>query len=338
MEAQSMAWADELRGKALLLADRMAVEMPLGWPRAVVVADLQYLIEGIASAMEFSCTGMVDRHFAWQKVRTIALGGSASALEDLPETLVAAASQQLSSDAVACMRQVLSNVAVYVRHAVSVPPPELAPGSPAAAFLAAARSGDRLTLQGMVARAADTVAFAEEVLEAVQREVGRAWQIGQLTPPEEHLVSSLVHEILYGMSRRHPQLPANAPTVALVRCAGDEHSLGQAFFEFYLHAEGLRGHTMVVQQPQEQALDRLRRLDPAAIAISCASPGGLRAATSFLHRLRSTESFANSTILLGGSMLAGVPQLATQLGADGGGGRGRATAAWLAARMPVRAL
>jgi len=333
MDTHSMAWADELRNNALHLAHGIVEELALGWPRAVVAGDLRYLLEGVASAVEFSCTGIVDRHFAWQKVRTVALGGSPQALEELPEHLLTASASLLSPQACAAMRSVLSNVAVYVRHAANVPPTELSPDSPAAEFLAAARRGDRLRTQGLVARADNAVDFAEEVLESVQREVGRLWQIGELTPPEEHLISGIVHETVYELARRHTPLSATAPTVAMVRCAGDEHSLGQTFLEFYLHAEGLRGRTLVVTDPVHNALPRFLQLDPAALAISCTTPAGLRTATRFVTALRSNPGLANVTLLLGGGMLAGVPQLATQLGADGGGSRGRPTASWLASRV-----
>lgn len=332
-----MGWAEELRSNALMLADKLATGLPLGWPPAVVTSDLRYLLEGIASAVEFSCTGIADRHFAWQKVRTVALGGSPQALEGLPEQLVGLAAGLMSPHAATALRAVLDNVAVYVRHAVCVPPAELEPDSLAAEFLAGARCGNRLQVQGMVNRAEDVVGFAEDVLERVQREVGRLWQIGELTPPEEHLISSLVHETLFGLSRRLPPLSGKSPIVALVRCSGDDHSLGQTFLEFYLQAEGLRGRSMVATLPPNQALVRLQQVEPGAIAISCTTAGGLRAANLVMEALRGSMEFRNTAILLGGSMLAGVPQLATQLGADNGGVRGRAAAAWLASRIPSAA-
>jgi methanogenic corrinoid protein MtbC1 len=333
-----MHWADEIRGKAWMLADKLAAQLPLGRPHSVVASDLRYLVEGIASAVEFSCTGIADRNFAWQKVRTVALGGSPQALEDLPEELKKMTEGMISPAASRAMLTVLDNIGVYIRHAVCVPHAELEHDSLAAEFLAEARSGNRLKVQGLVNRAEDVASFAEDVLECVQREVGRLWQIGNLTPPEEHLVSSLVHEILLGLAKRLPPLPAMAPTVALVRCTGEEHSLGQSFLEFYLQAEGVRGRSLLAPSPPEQALARLRQMAPDAIAISCTTPSGLRAAIRIVESLRNSPEFIDTPTLLGGSMLAGIPQLATKLGADNGGGRGRATAAWLASRVPGTAV
>ena len=338
MGQHAEATADQLHTKALELAVALADSLPLGAPKATVVADLRFLIEGIAAGVEFSSTGLVDRHMAWQKARTRAVGGDVVRLEDLPACLLGLAAPWLDPTGLLRLGQVLSNSATYLRFVPATVPPGLESDGAAAQFLAAALRGDRLATKGLVAKARSVPDFLEQVLEPMQREVGRLWLSGCLNPAEEHLVTNHVHDAVLELATRQPAVAADAPLVALVRAHGDEHSLGQAFLELYVRAEGLRTRKFGAPEAPGQALTMLAALRPHALALSCTTPQQLRSVGALIAAIRRDPALAAIPVLLGGSMFAEVPQLATQLGADGGGSSGRQAASMLRSMLHAPAV
>jgi methanogenic corrinoid protein MtbC1 len=169
------------------------------------------------------------------------------------------------------------------------------------------------------------------VLAPVQRELGRLWQIGRLEPAMEHIATRIVQESLQVIERAAPRPPAGAPMVALVRLAADQHSLGQEFLALQLRVEGLRTRVVTLGDDERGGLgvERVVELQPAAIAFSLSPLSLAAAAARAITALR--RALPGCAILAGGAALRDLPQLATQLGADGGGTDAAAAAARLTA-------
>ncbi len=96
-----------------------------------------------------------------------------------------------------------------------------------------------------------------------------------------------------------------------------------------MQAEGLRTRKFGAPAAPGQALAMLAALRPQALALSCTTPQQLRSVGGLIAAIRRDPALAGIPVLLGGSMFAEVPQLATQLGADGGGSSGRLAASLL---------
>ena len=95
---------------------------------------------------------------------------------------------------------------------------------------AQARALDASAVDTTLRRAASALgspAFIETVAVPLLRRIGDEWHAGRLAPPEEHLVSSVLHDIVMGTMRSFPQRPG-APRVLVATPAGDRHAIGAA--------------------------------------------------------------------------------------------------------------
>jgi methanogenic corrinoid protein MtbC1 len=328
MDAIARSVADRLHENAAELASILAGGLGLG-PREQAEADLRNLLEGVAAGVEFSCPGLVDRQLAWLKIRSRALGGDVHRLEQLPQLLLQAAGGRLDAPQLGRLREVLAGAAVYVRFAPDSIDESMdrrvAADSAAGQLLAAALRGDRIMAQAVIERAESIVECLEHTIEPMLREVGRLWQEGHIHPAQEHLVSAFAHDAIVRLATRLPALAASAPLVVLVRSHGDEHSLGQSFVEVYAQAEGLRTRRLVAPSDLGAAISMLTALQPRALLISCTTMGQMRRVKELTAAVRCDRQLAAIPVLLGGAVFVGIPHLATQLGADGGGTSGRLT-------------
>jgi methanogenic corrinoid protein MtbC1 len=328
MSPVSRTAADALMRHADLIAGRLIDALPLGGQhsnRSGLQAEITYLVQIVASAVELRSTGLLDRNLEWQKVRTRALGGDPHCLNRLPAVLMRAAADRLTSEERRHVESILRFVGTYVEHAgndsslswaQAAVPQELPP--PVTDFLAAALRGDRIRARQALDTAASATEAAHDILEPAQREMGRRWMVGELSPREEHLVSQVVAEQVLELLRRIPAPDRSAPLVALIRPDTDEHSLGQSLLQLYMHDNGMQTRQLVDVNLQH-TVAMLENLQPEAIAISCTTLVHLRPTSDLITALRLSGPLARCHILVGGRMFHDVPELATQIGADAGG-------------------
>jgi len=87
-----------------------------------------------------------------------------------------------------------------------------------------------IQLDDYLRRAAATLGFPEflaRVAVPLLRRVGDEWHAGRLTPAQEHLASSVVHDISVERMRAfHPR--ADSPRVLIATPAGERHTIGAA--------------------------------------------------------------------------------------------------------------
>ncbi|MFN9278017.1 MAG: B12-binding domain-containing protein [Planctomycetota bacterium] len=316
------ATADLLRARIPDLARQLAARLPLGSPQSEVVGDLRFLLEIFATGLELGSCGLVDRTLAWQKVRTRALGGDADALSRLHGVVAELLAPALDAAQRDAVERLLDNAATFVRfapaEAATGRDPLLQPGGIGHEFLVAASAGDRLRAQAAARRAGDLPTALRTVIEPAQREIGRLWQGGRLPPADEHVITQVVHHVVESLAAEMPPPPADAPLVAMVRAPGDEHALGQLCASAHVRGAGFSTRILASPPRFEDLVARLRALAPAAIAITCTTALQARSVRGMVAAIRGEPTLARCVVLLGGHLVLDVPQLPTQLGADGG--------------------
>lgn len=329
--------ANRLRTGALEIADQLAAATHWGSPSAEVRSGLQVVLDDIATGIEFSCSGLVDRGLAWWKVRVRALGGDPTRAERLPELLATIASQWLPDDQLPELRAVLANAGVFVRHAPCEAQlgaelhPSLAPGELAAQLVDALLAGDRIAVTRLLTQEGLTPQRAlSEGLEPAMTEFGARWHAGMMPPNVEHVASRIAHEQVTRFTAAIPSAPTDAPTVALVRAAGDEHALGQACLQVHLAAAGLRPRVLPATSDVSQLVEMVRALRAGALAVSCTIAAQLAWTRELIATIRRAPNLAAVPVLVGGRMFADVPQMATLIGADGSAASGAEAADVLA--------
>lgn len=93
-----------------------------------------------------------------------------------------------------------------------------------------AQSLDPAQLNDLLRRAAAILgvsAFLERVAAPFLRRIGDEWHAGRLTPAQEHLASSLLHDIIVEQMRSFSQ-GNGAPRLLVATPAGERHAIGAA--------------------------------------------------------------------------------------------------------------
>lgn len=95
-------------------------------------------------------------------------------------------------------------------------------------YIAAIKRFDVPRASGLVTRASallDREAFIYRVVSPTLREIGNAWEAGELSPAHEHLVSAQIRGLLDTLVRQHTALPG-APKVVVTTPPGENHEFG----------------------------------------------------------------------------------------------------------------
>lgn len=299
-----------------------------------LAATLQVLFEGVLAGIELRSSGLVDRGFAWAKVRLRAINCDPERLMVMAPQLVELLVEQLGEEQRGTLTALLGEVPLFLRHVSAKPDvdphPSMIEGQPGARLLAALLSGDRIAVRSLLLELADASQSLDERLEPTMRAIGALWQRGKLTPPQEHIASRVSFDLVQELVTRGAAQPVLGRPAAYVRCRADEHCFGQLCLQIHCQAFGVSLVPLPPVDDVEDVMPMLTGLQPAALLIGCGTPRHLLWARSMLASLRSKPEFATLPMLLGGGVFAQLPQLATQLGASAPAASGRQVAQLLA--------
>ena len=176
-----------------------------------------------------------------------------------------------------------------------------------------ARSLDASALDETLRRAVAVMGvspFIELVVGPLLRRVGDEWHAGRLSLAPEHLVSSILHDIIAGTMRAFPQR-AGAPRVLIATPAGDRHAIGAAIVGAAAAVEGWNVLYLGPDLPAQEIADAASAADVRVVALSVVYVDDASRVLSELSALR-TRLPATVTIIAGG---AGARSIAAELAA-----------------------
>jgi len=316
--------AEQLRRvRGQILAELLTID---GWggPEAEVRAGLDVVLDDLCTALAFGSSGLTDRALCWWKVRVRTLGGDVRQAVLLPSYLLPLAASKLPAEAVPGLEALLANADAVVSQAPDRAPvgadldPGLAPGGIGRGLVDAMLDGDRLGAGVWLGHHGGSPLEAlREGVEPALRELGARWQNGEVDPHVEHVASRIATQLVAHVARQVVEPGPDAPLVALLRAEGDEHSLGQACLRVHLTATGLRSRIVAAEAEPAAVLAMIEAVGASAVAISCTLTRQLAHARELVQGIRSCPSLAALPVLVGGGVFSDVPQLVSQLGADG---------------------
>lgn len=197
------------------------------------------------------------------------------------------------------------------------PPAIATPGSEdvVASALALSRALDGAPLNEALRRAAARMgmsAFLESVAAPLLRRVGDEWHAGRLAPAHEHLVSSVLHDIISETMRSFVPQPG-APGVLVTTPAGDRHAIGAALVGAAAAVEGWKVLYLGADLPAAEIAEAARTSGVSVVAVSIVYVEDRDRVLAELQTLRSRLS-KKITLIAGGG---GAATLAAELTAMG---------------------
>ncbi len=175
------------------------------------------------------------------------------------------------------------------------------------------RALDASALDETLRRAATAMgmtSFIETVAAPLLRRVGDEWHAGRLAPPQEHLVSAVLHDIIVATMRAFPQR-SGAPKLLVATLAGDRHAIGAALVGAASALEGWNVLYLGADLPAADIADAARTAGVRIVAVSIVYTEDRARVLDEVRALRSRLP-AGRVLIAGG---AGATSLATELAA-----------------------
>jgi MerR family transcriptional regulator, light-induced transcriptional regulator len=154
------------------------------------------------------------------------------------------------------------------------------------------------------------------VLMPAQREIGSLWQLGDLSIPEEHLVTTTTQRAMAVLAHLADRQPPNGRTVVVAAVAGNVHDLGLRAATDLFELAGWRALLLGGDVPAEDLPASLAWFEADLLVLSAVLGTQLRevAATVAAVRRRCEREIP---ILVGGAAFDEAPEAWRKLGADG---------------------
>lgn len=188
-------------------------------------------------------------------------------------------------------------------------------------YLKVLLDGQRQRASHLVLEAVEGGAVVQEiylqVFQPCQREIGRLWQINQISVAQEHYCTAATQLI---MSQLYPRLfsgPRNGRTLVATCIAGDLHEIGVRMVSDLFELDGWDTYYLGANTPLPSILQTVRETQAHALAISATILPHLRQVDQLIAMVRAAPECREVKILVGGYPFNVVPQMWRQLGADG---------------------
>jgi DNA-binding transcriptional MerR regulator/methylmalonyl-CoA mutase cobalamin-binding subunit len=170
-----------------------------------------------------------------------------------------------------------------------------------------ARALDAAALDDTLRRAIAVMgvsAFIESVAAPLLRRVGSEWHAGRLSMAHEHMVSSLLHDIVAERMRAFGRR-ADAPRMVVATLAGERHAIGAVLAGAAAAVEGWNVLHLGADLPAAAIAEAARSADARVVAVSIVFVEDREALLEELRALRTTLP-ATVTLVAGGGGAAGI--------------------------------
>jgi methanogenic corrinoid protein MtbC1 len=296
------------------LADRFG---PLGRQRCL--EDARFHLQYLAVALEAHSAAMFLDYIGWAKVvlakrhvgegdlaRNLAV--TARVLHDVPE-------------AVGVLGMAIEELPSMADDVASMLDPRAPLWSLASDYLAALLGGNRRVALQLVTRALDDGSSLRDVyrhvFEPVQQEVGRLWQLNQVSVAQEHFSTAATQHI---MTQLYGRVFAGERTGrrAVAMCVGGElHEIGLRIVTDLLELEGWQTWYLGASVPPAAAVQMCAERQADALLVSATLPPHIASVAEVVRLFKSRRELGGAKVIVGGRAFRTAPDLWNRIGADG---------------------
>ena len=293
--------------------------------RVKCLQDANYHLAFLADAMNAGDPNLFCNYVAWAKVM---LGKRGIPAEDLARHLEVTrivVADRLGSEASALAVQYLNaGLARLPTMPVEIPTYLMreAPHSELARnYIDALLKGERHIASKMILDAVSAKVPVKEiylnVFQPSQYEVGRLWQLNEISVAQEHYCTAATQLI---MSQLYPYIFASekgAGTLVATCVAGDLHEIGVRMVTDFFEMDGWNTFYLGANMPAQAVLDTVVQRHAQVLAISATISCHLGAVGELIQKVRAESKCPSVKILVGGYPFLVARDLWQKVGADG---------------------
>jgi len=190
-------------------------------------------------------------------------------------------------------------------------------------YMAALIDGDRNMAEQLIReqfeRSNNITCIYLNVLQPVEREIGRLWHLGEVSVAQEHFATSTTLGI---MCEFYPQFAANKRNEHLVvaACVGDElHDIGLRMVTDMFENAGWKTYFLGANTPVESIVQAVIERKANLLVISATLTNHISLVVNLIQAIRAEPACKDVRILVGGHPFNIAPGLWQDVGADGFG-------------------
>lgn len=155
------------------------------------------------------------------------------------------------------------------------------------------------------------------VFQHAQYEIGRLWQMNQISVAQEHYCTAATQLIMSQLYTYIFSTEKQDKTMVATCVGGDLHELGVRMVADFFEMEGWDTYYLGANTPTSSVLQELRERSADLLAISVTMTFHVRAAEALIAAVRADPACKNVKIMVGGYPFNLEPELWQQVGADG---------------------
>ncbi|WP_437594278.1 cobalamin B12-binding domain-containing protein [Sorangium sp. So ce1000] len=331
-EAASAAEAIELSAAriapmsvALSYMRRPEDALAAGAQRGRCLDDARRHLAQLAAAVDQGSPELFSAYAAWAQSLLVQHGLDPAELvgylDALGDVLALTLPEHLAERPRQCLAAALDRLTAVHAEAPSFVRPEAPLGAVACGYLDALLARDRRRAVRVIREAIDAGMPVKDiyahVLQPCQYEVGRRWQLRQLSIAGEHYCTAVTQMIL---SQLYP-LVVNTDRAGLRLVAtavdGNLHEIGARFVADFFEMAGWDTFYLGASTPAEHVIEEVVHRKADVLAISAALGDQLASVREVITATRRDDRCRHVVILVGGRPFCVVHDLWRQLGADG---------------------
>lgn len=292
--------------------------------RQISVRDAGYHLAYLAEAVEADDPLLFEEYLAWVKVLFANLGFPERVLPTTLDCLRWVLSERLPAAEKEAALAIVDAAAAKLDGAPLTIPPFIEGGEPldelARQFLDALLQAERRAASRLILEAVQNgVAITDIYLQVFQRtqwEIGRLWQLNQISVAEEHFCTAATQMI---MSQLYPYIftGERKERSAVIACVGKElHEIGAYMVADFLEMNGWNTYFLGANTPPSDILQAVAERQANILALSATMTFHVSDVADIISRLRAQTSLATG-VLIGGYPFNLSPDLWRKVGADG---------------------
>ena len=324
----------EIRRNLEILADQLTLEQFKAKPemlarygaagRTRCLEDARFHVSFLAAALDANSGDLFLDYVAWTKSVLVSRRIPADDLREnlrLLATVVERETPNAAHTAGAFINSAIEKFDAMPSDVPSFIHGESSAGSIAAAYLDNLLKGDTQGAIVVVADAlmrSDVPSVCSEILQIAQQEVGRLWQLDQISVATEHYCSEVTQQVVEHIcTPRRASLAEAGKRIATMCAPGELHDIGLRIVTQSLRLEQWNVMPLGANVPAKSAIEFCVGRKPDVLVISTTLPPHVAGVAEVVQLARKRRELDAMKIVVGGRAFANRPEIVQFTGADG---------------------
>lgn len=292
--------------------------------RVKCLQDANYHLSYLADAIAASSHALFSDYIGWAKVMLAARGVPVADLSRNLLIMREVVRERLSAEMGQVVQEYFEAGLNRLPASPSDPPSFFKDAVPhgelAEKFLRFLLNGERYAASRLILDAVDSGVEVKDiylhVFQASQREIGRLWQINQVSVAQEHFCTAATQLIMAQLYPRIFRTEKHGRRIVATSIGGELHEIGVRIVTDFFEMEGWDTYYLGANSPTSAILQALSDRKADVLAVSATMTFHIRAVENLIAAVRAAEDLKVVKILVGGYPFNVEPELWKRIGAD----------------------